>query len=113
MQNNQDLSSSSLAAGAVVGGLIGAAVWGGLAFGLGTALAPGQWLGHVFSSPINAASFAAFGAAVGQLLQRRTHILREADGLNVTLVGTDDRLLTRIRSWSLRQIPFRMHISTR
>ena len=93
MQNNHELSSRSLAVGAVVGGLIGAAAWTVLAFGLQTLFDPQEWIGHVFSSQINAASFAAFGAAVGQLLQRRSHILREADGMNVALVGADEDTL--------------------
>ena len=93
MQTKYELSPRSLAIGAVTGGLIGAGCWAALAFGLRNAFGMDVWLGHVFSSPINAASFTAFGAALGQLLQRQSQLRREADGMNLALLGTEEDTL--------------------
>ncbi len=76
-----------------MGGVVGAGVWAALAFGLETACGAERWIGHVFSSPINAASFLAFGAAMGQLLQRRLQISRERHGMTVALLDSDDETL--------------------
>lgn len=93
MQTKHELSSRSLAAGAVAGGLLGAGCWAALAFGLSNAFGMDVWLGHVFSSPINAATFTAFGAALGQLLQRLGQLRREAEGMNLALLGAEEDTL--------------------
>ena len=93
MQENAGSAPRGLVVGAVLGGVIGAGIWAALAFGLESTFGSDRWVGHVFSSPINAASFVAFGAALGQLLQRRLLIARERCGMNVALLGSDDDTL--------------------
>lgn len=93
MQQNGEETSRSLPVAAVVGGALGIVVWMGLAFGLKSSFGLDVWIGHVFSSPINAASFAAFGAALGQLLRRRARIVWESSGLSVNLLGSDAETL--------------------
>ncbi len=86
-------SSRPSAAWALCGGLLGGGAWAALAFGLPAACGTQAWLGHVFSSWVNAFSMVAFGAALAQLMQRRAWITGNCEGMELGLLGLDEDTL--------------------
>lgn len=93
MQDRIAVMSRSPAIAAAIGAFLGGGLWAALAFGLGRSCDPQTWIGHVFSSSINAGSFIAFGAAVAELLQRLLRQRAEAAGMAIAILGDDTETL--------------------